>query len=148
MTPRKNITSVDQHIFLKCILKSVFTSHCTDTGQHKFGEVCRYLSVAESPAPAVRYSWLRCCYVRRSVWTLRQAVGPLQYERAWVEIQRQFSKPHNSTIIQKIKIPRSLSQASASNHSNAVTFTLPLPEGQMSGAWEPSNKIMLFLPPR
>jgi hypothetical protein len=31
---------------------------------------------------------------------------------------------------------------------NVFTFTLFLPEGRVGVAWGPSNKIMLFLPPR
>jgi hypothetical protein len=46
------------------------------------------------------------------------------------------------------KNPRPLSQATASNHSNVFTFTLLLSEGRAGEAWEPSNKTMLFLPPR
>jgi hypothetical protein len=34
------------------------------------------------------------------------------------------------------------------DHHNIFTFTLFLPEGRAGVAWEPSNKIMLFLPPR
>jgi hypothetical protein len=33
-------------------------------------------------------------------------------------------------------------------HHNVFTFTLFLPEGRAGVAWEPSNKMMLFLPPR
>jgi hypothetical protein len=40
---------------------------------------------------------------------------------------------------------RPLSQASASNHSNVFTFTLPLTEGRAGEATEPSNKMSLFL---
>jgi hypothetical protein len=32
-------------------------------------------------------------------------------------------------------------------HHNVFTFTLFLPEGRPGVAWEPSNKMMLFLPP-
>jgi hypothetical protein len=42
---------------------------------------------------------------------------------------------------------RCLSQASPYYH-NIFTFTLFLPEGRASVAWEPSNKMVLFLPPR
>lgn len=44
-----------------------------------------------------------------------------------------------------MEIPRSLSQASTSNH---LTFILPLSDGQASEAWEPHNKITLFLLPK
>jgi hypothetical protein len=47
--------------------------------------------------------------------------------------------------IHKIKIP--LSQASAPYHPNSFTLILPLSEGRVDEAWEPSNKIMFFLPP-
>jgi hypothetical protein len=33
-------------------------------------------------------------------------------------------------------------------HHNVFTLTLFLPEGRAGVAWEPSNKIMFFLPPR
>jgi hypothetical protein len=33
-------------------------------------------------------------------------------------------------------------------HHNVFTFTLFLQEGRAGVAWEPSNKMMLFLPPR
>jgi hypothetical protein len=33
-------------------------------------------------------------------------------------------------------------------HHNVFTFTLLLPEGRAGVAWEPSNKMMLFLAPR
>jgi hypothetical protein len=33
-------------------------------------------------------------------------------------------------------------------HHNVFTFTLFLPEGRAGIAWEPSNKIIFFLPPR
>jgi hypothetical protein len=33
-------------------------------------------------------------------------------------------------------------------HHNVFTFTLFLLEGRAGVAWEPSNKMMLFLPPR
>jgi hypothetical protein len=33
-------------------------------------------------------------------------------------------------------------------HHNVLTFTLFISEGRAGIAWEPSNKIMLFLPPR
>jgi len=39
---------------------------------------------------------------------------------------------------------RSLSEATPYHH-NVFTFTLFLPEGRAGVAWEPSNKIMLFL---
>jgi hypothetical protein len=55
-----------------------------------------------------------------------------------------FSKLCSSPLIQKIKIPRPLSQATASNHPNAFTFTLLLSEGRASEAWEPSNKRCSF----
>jgi hypothetical protein len=42
----------------------------------------------------------------------------------------------------KFKIP--LSEANPYHH-NVFTFTLFLPEGRAGVAWEPSNKIMLFL---
>jgi hypothetical protein len=42
---------------------------------------------------------------------------------------------------------RCLSEATPYYH-NVFTFTLLLPEGRAGIAWEPSNKIMLFLPPR
>jgi hypothetical protein len=42
---------------------------------------------------------------------------------------------------------RCLSEANSYYH-NVFTFTLFLPEGRAGVAWEPSNKIMLFLPPR
>jgi hypothetical protein len=44
---------------------------------------------------------------------------------------------------QKFKIP--LSVWSHPYHHNFVTFTLFLPEGRAGVAWEPSNKMMLFL---
>jgi hypothetical protein len=39
---------------------------------------------------------------------------------------------------------RSLSEATPYHH-NVFTFTLFLPEGRAGVAWEPSNKILLFL---
>jgi hypothetical protein len=42
---------------------------------------------------------------------------------------------------------RSLFQDTPYYH-NVFTFTLFLPEGRAGLAWEPSNKMMLFLPPR
>jgi hypothetical protein len=42
---------------------------------------------------------------------------------------------------------RRLSEATPYHH-NVFTFTLFLPEGRAGVAWEPSNKMMLFLPPR
>jgi hypothetical protein len=39
---------------------------------------------------------------------------------------------------------RSLSEATQYHH-NVFTFTLFIPEGRAGVAWEPSNKIMLFL---
>jgi hypothetical protein len=42
---------------------------------------------------------------------------------------------------------RCLSEASPYHH-NVFTFTLLLPEGRAGVAWEPSNKMMLFLPLR
>jgi hypothetical protein len=42
---------------------------------------------------------------------------------------------------------RCLSEATLYHH-NVFTFTLFLPEGRADVAWEPSNKMMLFLPPR
>jgi hypothetical protein len=50
--------------------------------------------------------------------------------------------------MQKIEIPRPLSQITTYNRSNVFTFTLPLSEGQASEAWEPSNKIMFCPLPR
>jgi hypothetical protein len=41
---------------------------------------------------------------------------------------------------------RCLSEATPYHH-NVFTFTLFLPEGRAGVAWEPSNKMMLFLPP-
>jgi hypothetical protein len=43
--------------------------------------------------------------------------------------------------------PAALSQATAYNHLNAFTFTLALPDGRAGEASEPSDKIMLLLPP-
>jgi hypothetical protein len=45
---------------------------------------------------------------------------------------------------QKIKIPPSLSQAFNTYHRNVFTLILSLPEGRVSIAWIPSNK-MLFV---
>jgi hypothetical protein len=42
---------------------------------------------------------------------------------------------------------RCLSEATPYHH-NVFTFTLFLPEGRSGVAWEPSNKIMLFLSPQ
>jgi hypothetical protein len=42
---------------------------------------------------------------------------------------------------------RCLSEATP-YHYNVFTFTLFLPEGRAGVAWEPSNKMMLFLPRR
>jgi hypothetical protein len=50
-------------------------------------------------------------------------------------------------LVQKPKIPRPLSQATASNRPNVFTFTPPLSKGRAGEASELSNKIMLFLPP-
>jgi hypothetical protein len=44
----------------------------------------------------------------------------------------------------KSKFRGPLSQATASKHSDAFTFTLLLSEGRAGEAWEPSYKIMLF----
>jgi hypothetical protein len=46
--------------------------------------------------------------------------------------------------MQKIKIPRPHSQATAYNHPKVFTFTLLLSDGQMGESWEPSNKTMLL----
>jgi hypothetical protein len=54
---------------------------------------------------------------------------------------------YNLTLIQKTKIPRSLSQVTAYNHHNVFTFIPLLLEGRTGGAWEPCNKMMLFLQP-
>jgi hypothetical protein len=40
-----------------------------------------------------------------------------------------------------------MSQATASNHSNIFISTPVLSGGRTGGAWEPSHKMMLFLPP-
>jgi hypothetical protein len=42
---------------------------------------------------------------------------------------------------------RSLSEATPYHH-NVFTFTLFLPEGRAGVAWEPCNKMMLFLSPQ
>jgi hypothetical protein len=42
---------------------------------------------------------------------------------------------------------RCLSEATP-YYYNVFTFTLFLPEGRAGVAWEPSSKMMLFLPPR
>jgi hypothetical protein len=44
---------------------------------------------------------------------------------------------YSTTLIQKIKIPRPLSQATSSNHPNAFTFTLHLSQRRAGEAWEP-----------
>jgi hypothetical protein len=51
-----------------------------------------------------------------------------------------FYKLHNSPLIQKTKIPRSLTQAIASNHRTAFTFTLALSKGRVGGTWELKTK--------
>jgi hypothetical protein len=56
-------------------------------------------------------------------------------------------KLRNSTLPQKTKIPRPLSQATASNHHNVFMSTLPLSEGRARGAWEPYNRWLCFSPP-
>jgi hypothetical protein len=60
MTPTENITSADPQNILEFILKSVFRPYVTDTGldsdQPKFGEMYRYLSVAQRPARTVGHS--------------------------------------------------------------------------------------------
>jgi hypothetical protein len=50
-------------------------------------------------------------------------------------------------IIDKI-IRNSKRSEATSYYHNVFTFTLFLPEGRAGVAWEPSNKITLFLPPR
>jgi hypothetical protein len=54
-----------------------------------------------------------------------------------------FKLSIKQTEIQNSKF-RSLSEATPYHH-NVFTFTLFLPEGRAGVAWEPSNKIMLFL---
>jgi hypothetical protein len=51
---------------------------------------------------------------------------------------------YTSTLIQKIEIPRSLSQATDYNPHDVFTFTLPLSEGRAGEAWELSNKMKFF----
>jgi hypothetical protein len=46
--------------------------------------------------------------------------------------------------MQKTKIPRPVSEATVSNRYSVSTFTLPLPEGQIGGTWEPYNNMMLL----
>jgi hypothetical protein len=50
------------------------------------------------------------------------------------------------TLIQKTKIPRALSQATASNRPNVFSFTRPLLEGREGEASEPSVTTMPPLP--
>jgi hypothetical protein len=52
-----------------------------------------------------------------------------------------------TTLIQKMKFRRPLSQATAYNRRNVFMFTLPVSEGREGETWELSNKIILFLPP-
>jgi hypothetical protein len=56
-----------------------------------------------------------------------------------------FSKLSIKTI--KNSKFRCVSEATLYYH-NAFTFTLFVPEGRAGVAWEPSNKKMLYLPPR
>jgi transcription termination factor Rho len=49
------------------------------------------------------------------------------------------AKLRSSPLIQKTKILRPLSQATAHNHPNVFIFVLLLPEGQAGEAWEPSK---------
>jgi hypothetical protein len=51
-------------------------------------------------------------------------------------------------INHNIKIPLYLSQASTSYYPNVFTLILSLSEGRTDKAWEPSNKIILFLAPQ
>jgi hypothetical protein len=44
-----------------------------------------------------------------------------------------------STLTQKLKTPRALSQATASNRHKIFTFTLPLSEGGAGGSPPPSE---------
>jgi hypothetical protein len=49
---------------------------------------------------------------------------------------------------QKFKIPLSVCLKPPPYYNNVFTITLFPPEGRAGVAWEPSNKMMLFLPPR
>lgn len=53
------------------------------------------------------------------------------------------SKLYNSTLIKKIRFPRSLSQA-ISNNCKVFTFTLPSSERQAGESSEPFNKRFTF----
>jgi hypothetical protein len=57
-----------------------------------------------------------------------------------------FSKLYNSTLIQKIKIPWPLCQATISDRSKTFAFRVLLLEWRMSETWEPSKKTR-FPPP-
>jgi hypothetical protein len=53
------------------------------------------------------------------------------------------SRLFNWPLIQESKIPRPLSQATASSRPNVFTFTLPLLQGRTGEEWKPSDKMML-----
>jgi hypothetical protein len=60
------------------------------------------------------------------------------------QITALFRTINSSILIQQIKIPLPMSQATVSNHRNVI-FELSL-SGLASEAWEPSNNMLLFLP--
>jgi hypothetical protein len=60
--------------------------------------------------------------------------------------QNYLSKLYSSTLIQKTRIPRPLSQASSSLHPNVFIFILPLTGGQAGDGWDSPNKMMRSLP--
>jgi hypothetical protein len=74
-------------------------------------------------------------------------VFSLRYGQNFLILFRRASKLSiKQSEIQKSKF-RCLSEATPYHH-NVFTFTLFLPEGRAGVAWEPSNKMILLLPPR
>jgi hypothetical protein len=66
----------------------------------------------------------------------------------WFQIsQLLLHASHAALSVESNQNPAALSQAATSNHPNVFTFILPLSEGRVGEAREPSNKPMFSPPP-
>lgn len=97
------------------------------------------------------HSWdgsqVPCCYLQLLLmWPSR--LKSIEIKSHFCKSRQIIFQNYSSTTILEIISQLPLSQTTASSHPSVFTFTLPLPGGRVSDAWEPSNQRMLPLPHR
>jgi hypothetical protein len=83
---------------------------------------------------------VRCCKLLPRASHAAMRWNSLQLNPSDIKVTKLSLQIMQFTINSEIKIPRPLSQATASDNSEVFILTLPLPGGRTDEAWEPCRK--------